>query len=132
MTSGRRQRGVTTVELAAGVGVIALVATASAWFLSSSRAQKDSDTAVTSAQRVLNAAEEWKKTEGAEGSEGCPTLSQLQHERFLSREAPVEDPWGNRFKIQCSVEDLSVRSAGPDQKTGTSDDVRIPNARSRS
>ncbi|MCP5065215.1 MAG: hypothetical protein GY946_01500, partial [bacterium] len=83
------------------------------------------------AQRVLNAAEEWKKTEDVEGGDGCPTLSQLQHERFLSREASTEDPWGNRFRIKCS-EQVSVRSAGPDGKAGTSDDVRIPNARSRS
>lgn len=128
MTSKRRQRGVTPVELAIGVAAIALVAAGGAFFFSSTRAQEDSDRALTSAQRVLSAAEDWQGTEGARG---CPTLSQLQHEHFLAQEAPVEDPWGNRFKIQCSAEDVQVRSAGPDKKPGTADDVSVPNARVR-
>jgi type II secretory pathway pseudopilin PulG len=129
MTSKRRQRGVTPVELAISVTGIALLAVGGGFFFSSTRAQADSDQAVTSAQRVLSAAEDWQGTEGARG---CPTLSQLQHERFLPQEATVEDPWGNRFKIQCSAQDVQVRSAGPDGKTNTEDDVRVPNARARS
>lgn len=54
----------------------------------------------------------------------CPTVEQLVRDRVLDpKPAVANDPWGTAFTIQCSDEAVSVRSAGPDRKLGTADDI---------
>jgi len=59
----------------------------------------------------------------AQHADGCPTLSSLQEEELLSRNARSDDAWGNRFRIACADGELTVRSAGPDRKLNTPDDI---------
>ena len=73
------------------------------------------------ARRVLAAAEAWQ----SEKTEGCPTLSALGESGYLPAEARTDDAWGTRFRIACSGTSASVRSAGPDGRFGTKDDVVV-------
>lgn len=110
--------------------MLAVVVSGAAWLLSFKKEAGQVDRALTSAQQVLEAAESWK-SENADSS-GCPTLSQLEHERFLREGASTEDPWGSRLRIHCDDDGLAVISPGPDGRAGTNDDVRVPRAKSRS
>ncbi|MBN8610719.1 MAG: type II secretion system protein GspG [Deltaproteobacteria bacterium] len=43
--------------------------------------------------------------------------------RSTSRVSSPEDPWENEFAIACHGDDVTVASAGPDERFGTADDV---------
>jgi len=57
-------------------------------------------------------AETWRVTSA---SKRCPTLSDLSTWRR-------NDPWGTPYQVTCSGSSITVTSAGPDKKMGTSDD----------
>jgi general secretion pathway protein G len=82
----------------------------------------ESDAAVKDASRILVAAQEWRRENG----KGCPTLSQLVHEKQLDRAARMDDPWGERYRVRCTDEEVSVVSPGEDHQPNTSDDIRVP------
>lgn len=124
------QRGVTKVELTLGAAVIGVVVVGASWLLSFNKETVQVDRAVANAQTVFDAAASWKSANSE--SDGCPTLSQLQHERFLDDQEVMEDPWGSRLRIQCDDDSLTVVSAGPDGSPGTADDVRVRSAPNRS
>jgi hypothetical protein len=116
------RRGVTLLELgligaavALAVGVAFLVFTP----VASARA---GDSAIKDAQRIHDSAESWRE----ETPKGCPTITQLQHEKKLSTEATTDDPWGQRYRIECEGDTLRVISPGADGKRGTGDDIRVP------
>jgi hypothetical protein len=53
-----------------------------------------------------------------------------QHRADVDKAVPV-DPWGAPYTIACDDdgEDVYVRSAGPDRRRGTADDVAVPKRR---
>ena len=61
------------------------------------------------------------------GSPLCPSIESLVAAKELE---PVDhsDPWGNAFEIECSDDDVTIRSAGPDQNMGSSDDIVVPSS----
>lgn len=120
--SRSRSRGVTPV--AAAVAVLALGLSASGlWWAQSSNENESADNSSRSdANQIQVAAQQFR----AEHNEGCPTLSLLEEEHFLDRAAREDDAWGNRFRIHCTFDQVSVSSAGPDGKPNTSDDIRVP------
>jgi hypothetical protein len=77
--------------------------------------------AAESGRRVLGAAEAWH----SENPMGCPSITALLESGYLSSDVRVDDPWGGRFRIVCSAKSASVRSAGPDGRFGTPDDVFV-------
>ena len=83
------------------------------------------------ARRLLGAATDWVREHG---KLGCPSVSQLIHDRHLSRRDRTDDPWGGRFRIQCTDTGVRVQSAGSDGKLRTDDDVAfssdVPSPRS--
>jgi hypothetical protein len=87
-----------------------------------------SDAAVRDAMRIREAAIDSRDR----GTPGCPTLSQLVHDKQLESSSRFDDPWGGRFRIECGDEEVSVSSPGRDGKPGTDDDIRVPASRSRS
>src|SRR5689334_17865621 len=115
----RRQRGVSYFELSAVVVVIAIVS-GGAWAYSSrsSETERD-DNAVRTASHIRQAVQSWR----SENETGCPTLSQLKHEKFLDSDARTDDPWGQRFRLQCSKSDITVVSPGRDGRLDTADDI---------
>lgn len=120
--SRSRSRGVTPV--AAAVAALALGLSASGlWWAQSSNANESADNSSRSdANQVQVAAQSFR----AQHAEGCPTLSLLEEEHFLDRAAREDDAWGNRFRIHCDADHISVSSAGADGKPNTSDDIRVP------
>ena len=120
--SRSRSRGVTPV--AAAVAVLALGLSASGlWWAESHNAGEDAETSSRSdANQIQIAAQSFR----TQHSEGCPTLSLLEEEHFLDRAAREDDAWGNRFRVHCDGDTLTVTSAGPDGKANSSDDIRAP------
>lgn len=115
-------RGLTVFEVVVGASALAIVALGLlAWMGPGSETEK-SDEAVRTASTIGNAVDTWQKDNG----QNCPTISQLQHERYLSLSARAEDPWGNRFRIVCEGATVMVTSAGKDHEPRTPDDVEVP------
>ncbi len=116
------RRGVTLIE----AGLVASAAAAAVtglvlWMGPKSRAA-DQDQAQRDAAVILEAAETWQKRTD---TSGCPSMSRLVQETVLPRAARLDDPWGERFRIECNDSGLTVWSPGADKKRGTSDDVRL-------
>jgi hypothetical protein len=117
-----RFRGLTVFEVA--VLLVGGLLIGSGVVLASSGADDRDRTeeAIRTAQRIRGAAESWRR----EHAEGCPTVSVLKHEAYLEPEADGDDPWGQRFRLKCGDEDVTVTSPGQDGKPNTADDVRVP------
>lgn len=113
--------GKVSKKAVAGVFGVASVLALTAGVAARAGEPKDRDTAVTAARHVLAAVDEWQKA----NQDGCPTLSTLVESGKLDRDARVEDAWGNRFRVVCDGTEATVRSAGPDRKMGTGDDLRV-------
>jgi hypothetical protein len=77
--------------------------------------------AIDAARQVLAATEAWQTEHG----DGCPTLSELVEDGRLDSDARTDDAWGNRFRIICDGPRTTVRSAGPDGRAGTPDDLKV-------
>ncbi len=116
------KRRFTWLELGLGAGIALVLVTGGAFLFGSGAKADEADLAVRDAQRIREAAVEWREV----NPRGCPTLTQLQHERKLSSEARTDDPWGGRFRVACSADGIVVVSPGRDQKPGTADDVLVP------
>ena len=118
MLPRRVRRGVTLIEAAAvtaGIGVITL---GTSLFINLGTGEENASDALHKATRIHEVVESYR-TE----SKGCPTISQLLHERKLSDESMAEDPWGERFRVRCNGGEVQVQSAGRDRTFGTEDDL---------
>jgi general secretion pathway protein G len=113
---------VTWIEAALGVAVLGLIVGGVVAVMKPEGRAQEVDVAVKSAQRIREAGLSWRN----DNSSGCPTLSQLQHEHKLSSDARTDDPWGQRYRVDCRNDDIVVVSPGRDGKLGTDDDVRVP------
>jgi hypothetical protein len=113
-------RGVT--PLAAAVALSAVGLGLSLWLFARDGKSESADATHESATLIHHAAQSFL----AQNGEGCPTLSLLKQEHFLAAEARDDDAWGNRFRVQCSGDDVVVVSSGPDGIANTADDVRVP------
>jgi len=114
-------RGVTPVGAAAFALVFGVGASCLWWAQSASAAREDETQSRTEAAQIAEAAGSFR----AEHSDGCPTITELKEARFLSDSTREDDAWGNRFRIRCEDERISVGSAGPDRRANTPDDVRV-------
>jgi hypothetical protein len=101
--------------------VLAAVTAATAVVVAHTGAADAPGAAVDAARQVLAATEAWQTAHG----DGCPTLSELVDDGRLDRDARTDDAWGNRFRIVCDGPHTTVRSAGPDRRAGTADDLSI-------
>jgi len=77
----------------------------------------------TGARVVRMAVQQWQ---ASTSSDGCPSIAQLQTERFLDPGQPETDPWGTAYRIACEREEVTVRSSGPDRRWQTGDDIAVP------
>ena len=115
------RRGVTIVEAALAVTLLGGVALAVALFMVPRMQADESDMALRDAQRIQRAASDWRKAHGG----GCPTLTQLQRDRELATESRTDDPWGERYRVICRDDIVTVSSPGRDGKPNTDDDIRV-------
>jgi general secretion pathway protein G len=123
----RFHRGITVVELAALLALVAVVLGGVLLVVRPGLEADKTDAAMRDAMQIREAALEWQHEQSALG---CPTLSQLLHDKRLTRDARTDDPWGSRFRIECGSADVVVSSPGRDGKPGTADDIRVPHTRS--
>jgi type II secretory pathway pseudopilin PulG len=121
------RRGFTRLELGLVLGLVVLLAGGTTLVVQPRLDADETDAAVKDAQRIRDAAVAWRRDNP---EQGCPTLSQLQHERRLSSQAHTEDPWGQRFRVDCAGDEIRVISPGRDGKAGTADDVLVPRSAS--
>jgi len=119
--ASRGRRGVTPVEIAAVVALVTLVGSLLAWFFGARNAGAAADNAAENARGIASAVVSWRTDHG----EGCPSVTQLEHEGYLTRSTAHADAWGQRFRLACHSEAPVVYSAGPDGKAGTHDDIRV-------
>jgi len=117
-----RSRGVTPIAAALLVLVCGVGASGLWWAQSAGAAHQADDASRADATQIQMAALAFR----AQHSDGCPTLSSLKEELLLSRNVREDDAWGNRFRVRCDDNELVVRSAGPDSKPNTADDIRFP------
>jgi hypothetical protein len=116
-----QSRGVTPIAAALAVFVFGAGASC-LWWAQSANAAKDAQSSSRSdAGQIVAAA----STFHSEHVEGCPTLSLLEEEGFLSRDTRADDAWGNRFHVRCDDDQIVVSSAGPDGVPDNADDVRV-------
>ena len=116
-----RSRGVT--PLAAALVVFALGAgTSCLWWVQNANAARDAQSSSRSdAGQIASAAATFR----TEHSDGCPTLSLLEEDGFLSRDTRADDAWGNRFHLSCEGDQITVRSAGPNAVPNDADDIHV-------
>ena len=114
----------TRFELGISVGLFLLVAAGITVVVKPTFDSERDDTAERDAERIRSAARNWQRDNTVRS--GCPTVSQLIHEKHLGREVQTADPWGERFRVRCVADDVVVNSAGRDGRLGTGDDVRVP------
>ncbi len=115
-SAGKVSRGALLV-----MGVLTAAVAATAVVVERANNSDDAQGALEAGRRVQAAAEAWQ----TENANGCPTITQLMDEGRLDDAAATADPWGNRYRIICNGEHAEVRSAGPDRRPGTADDLTI-------
>ena len=120
--SRSRSRGVTPVAAAFALFALGLSASGLWWAESSNASESADNSSRSDANQIQIAAQSFR----AQHSEGCPTLSLLEEEHFLDRATREDDAWGNRFRVHCDADQVSVSSAGPDGTPNTRDDIRVP------
>lgn len=79
--------------------------------------------ALLDAQGYRGATSAWRLQKS---TEECPSPARLVQEKMMERGASLQDPWGNEFAIECDDGGVTVKSAGPDRKIGTADDIIAP------
>ncbi len=124
-----RRRGVTLVEVLIVVAIIAMIAGGVTVFALPKYRDAQKTTAETGARVIRQAVQSWQATNN---EVACPTVSQLVQEKQLDPGANTNDPWGTPYVLNCSEDDVTVISAGPDKKKGTKDDLRVPKSMSGS
>ncbi len=115
----RRSRGMTLVEIMIVVVIMALMATAVGVAVLPRLKQARITQTRTDSQTVASAAMQYLIDNPGEG---CPTVEQLAG-GYLSASTRLKDAWDNDFTIECSGDEVTVRSAGPDGSPGTEDDI---------
>ena len=116
-----RQQGMTLIEIMIVVIIMAMIATGVAVAVMPQldkakikQAKSDIGAIRTAVQLYL-----------AENSNKCPSVQELQEERYLDKNKRVTDPWDRDFGINCPAgDDPDVYSYGPDGQEGTEDDIR--------
>jgi general secretion pathway protein G len=120
-------RGVTLFEVLIVVAILAMVAGGVAFFALPQFKKAQIQTAEGAARVIRQAAQQWQ---AANSESTCPTMSQLVQEKHLDPGQNTNDPWGQPFVLNCSDEDVTVGSNGPDKKKGTKDDISVPKSAS--
>jgi hypothetical protein len=87
-------------------------------YLTAQRSQAKID-----ARTLLPVADKWRSDHP---HEDCPTPERLRSEREISSSSKLTDPWDHPYVIECEAASVAVRSAGPDGKLHSPDDIVVP------
>ena len=119
----RHRRGYSLIEILVVVAIMSLLASVAVPMVMNEYLRGQRKTALLTAQGFRQATSVWRLRTG---SEDCPSTDRLVHEHALERGASLQDPWGNLFRIECDEGGVTVRSAGPDRRDGSDDDIIAP------
>ena len=119
----RRERGVTLFEVLIVVAILAMVAGGVAVFALPRFQDSQKKTAETGARTIRMAIQQWQ---AANNETSCPTVSQLIQDKQLDSGQNTNDPWGQAYNLNCSDDEVTVTSNGPDKKKGGKDDIQVP------
>jgi general secretion pathway protein G len=119
----RRTRGVTLFEVLIVVAILAMVASGVAVFALPRFQDSQKKTAESGARTIRMAVQQWQ---AANNETSCPTVSQLIQDKQLDSGQNTNDPWGQAYNLNCSDDEVTVMSNGPDKKKGTKDDISVP------
>jgi general secretion pathway protein G len=119
----RRGRGVTLFEVLIVVAILAMVAGGVAVFALPRFQDSQKKTAESGARTIRMAVQQWQ---AANNETSCPTVSQLIQDKQLDSGQNTNDPWGQAYNLNCSDDEVTVSSNGPDKKKGTKDDISVP------
>ncbi|MCA9580236.1 MAG: type II secretion system protein GspG [Myxococcales bacterium] len=115
----RKRQGMTLIEIMIVVIIMAMIATAVGIAVLPQFSKAKVKQAQSDAATIQSAVELYL----ASGGDGCPTVEELVASKELKKGTATADPWGNDFDIECSGDDITVMSAGPDGQMGSDDDV---------
>jgi len=119
----RRERGVTLFEVLIVVAILAMVAGGVAVFALPRFQDSQKKTAEAGARTIRMAVQQWQ---AANNETSCPTVSQLIQDKQLDTGQNTNDPWGQAYNLNCSDDEVTVSSNGPDKKKGGKDDIQVP------
>ena len=120
---GASARGVTPFEVLIVVAIIALISSGVGLAALHMWRRAQIEDAYTDGRVIVAGVEAyWYLHGGAR----CPNIDEMIRDKVLKRDSKGRDPWGESWRIECSDEEAVVISSGPDRKTGTEDDIRIP------
>jgi general secretion pathway protein G len=119
----RRGRGVTLFEVLIVVAILAMVAGGVAVFALPRFQDSQKKTAESGARTIRMAVQQWQ---AANNETSCPTVSQLIQDKQLDSGQNTNDPWGQAYNLNCSDDEVTVISNGPDKKKGSKDDISVP------
>ena len=116
-----KQEGMTLIEIMIVVIIMAMIATGVAVAVMPQLDKAKIKQAKTDIGAIRTAVQLYL----AENSNKCPSVQDLQEERYLDKGKRSTDPWDREFIITCTAgEDPDVYSPGPDGQDGTEDDIR--------
>jgi general secretion pathway protein G len=119
----RISRGVTLIEVLIVVAILAMVAGGVAVFALPKFKESQIKQAEIGARVIRSAVQQWQ---AANSESTCPTISQLVQEKDLDPGQNNNDPWNKPYSLNCSDDEVTVISSGPDKQKGTKDDVIVP------
>jgi general secretion pathway protein G len=119
----RRTRGVTLFEVLIVVAILAMVAGGVAVFALPKFQDSQKKVAESGARTIRMAVQGWQ---AANNETSCPTISQLIQDKQLDSGQNTNDPWGQAYNLNCSDDEVTVVSNGPDKKKGSKDDIAVP------
>jgi general secretion pathway protein G len=119
----RRARGVTLFEVLIVVAILAMVAGGVAVFALPRFQDSQKKTAESGARTIRMAVQQWQ---AANNETSCPTVSQLIQDKQLDSGQNTNDPWGQAYNLNCSDDEVTITSNGPDKKKGGKDDIQVP------
>jgi general secretion pathway protein G len=117
------QRGLTLVELVIVITIIGVLTAAISIGVIAAKKSADVGTTKTACNTIRSATLLWKNNHPGED---CPTIDQLKTEKLLGSDFSAKDPFGNPFKLDCTADEITCNTAGPDTKEGTPDDIIVP------
>jgi general secretion pathway protein G len=111
------------MEVLIVVAIIAMVAGGVAFYALPKYKESQIKAAETGARVIRTAVQSWQ---ASNNETSCPTISQLVQDKQIDPGTSSNDPWGQPYTLNCSDDEVTVTSAGPDKKKGTKDDIKMP------
>ena len=116
----------TLVEVLIVVSIMAMIATGVTVFALPKFREAQVNTAKTNAQVLRRAVQDWQRVNM---DSTCPSISQLIDGKHLDSASNTDDSWGIPWILECTEDDVFIKSSGPDKKHGTPDDISVPKLR---